>query len=207
MSVDGLPFDLALPPALRERLAAAYAEPHRRHHTRAHIDALLGGLREHADLATNPALIEAAIWFHDAIYDTRRGDNEALSAKWAERELSALAWPASAVERVAAMVCATQHHDAAAASLDPDTALFLDLDLSVLASPGSAYAAYSDGVRAEYAWVGADAYREGRGHVLRSFLNREAIYLTPELRAAWEDRARHNLARELAALQRGDRAR
>jgi len=36
--------------------------------------------------------------------------------------------------------------------------------------------------------------------VLRAFIDRPAIYRTPELHAAWETAARGNLARELAAL-------
>jgi predicted metal-dependent HD superfamily phosphohydrolase len=165
------------------------------------VVALRRWLQRYRALAETPALIEAAIWFHDAVYDTRRDDNEARSAALAQAELSALAWPPAAVQRVAALVLATQHHAAEAA--DADARLFLDLDLSVLGQSAAVYAAYSDAVRLEYAWVEALAYRQGRARVLRSFLDRECIYRTPALYDAWEASARRNLKQELDTLETG----
>ncbi len=187
-----------MPPALRGRLEAMYGEPHRRYHTLVHIEALLGWHAHWRALARAPRLIEAAIWFHDAVYDTHRDDNEPRSAELARDELRALAWPEAAVARVTAMVRATRHH--AADLSDADTLLFLDLDLSVLAQRADVYDAYSVAVRAEYAWVEAQRYRAGRLRVLQSFMTRDAIYRTPALHAAWESAARANLARELQGL-------
>jgi predicted metal-dependent HD superfamily phosphohydrolase len=92
-------------------------------------------------------------------------------------------------------VLATQHHQADAH--DADAWLFLDLDLSILAQTPERYQAYTEAVRAEYAWVDDARYRAGRAAVLRSFIDRDAIYRTPELHAAWEAPARANLAAEL----------
>ena len=188
----------SLDATLRDRLAARYAEPARRYHTLAHIDGLLRGLASWQHLAREPETIVAAIWFHDAIYDPQRRDNEARSADLARAELALLGWPPSAIERVATLVLATAHHDADPA--DSDAWLFLDLDLSVLALDPARYAAYRDGVRAEYAFVDDARFRAGRAAVLRSFIDRDAIYRTPELHAAWEAAARANLAEELRTL-------
>lgn len=188
----------ALPDELRARLAAMYAEPQRHYHTLAHVQALQRWLAHWQALAQAPGLIDAAIWFHDAVYDPQRQDNELRSAELARVELGALGWPAAEVARVAALVLATQHHDADAH--DSDAWLFLDLDLSVLGQREPVYAAYADAVRAEYAWVDEARYRAGRAAVLRGFLDRAAIYRTPTLHAAWEAQARINLARELSAL-------
>lgn len=190
-----------MPAALRARLEAMYGEPQRHYHSIAHIEALLAWLAHWQALARAPRLIEAAIWFHDAVYDTHRDDNEPRSAELARDELRALAWPEADIARVVTMVRATQHH--AAALSDADTLLFLDLDLSVLAQRADVYDAYSAAVRAEYAWVEAQRYRDGRMRVLQSFMARDAIYRTPALRAAWEPAARANLARELQALAAG----
>ncbi len=190
--------DADLPAPLRTRLGMLYAEPQRRYHTQAHVRALLSWLAYWRSLAIDPRAIAAAIWFHDAVYDPRRSDNEAASAELARVELAAIGWRAVDVERVAALVLATAHHDADAG--DADAWLFLDLDLSVLAQPPARYAAYAAAIRAEYAWVEEARYRSGRAAVLRSFLDRPAVYRTPALHAAWETTARINLAAELGSL-------
>jgi len=184
--------------ALLARLRTMYGEPQRRYHTLAHVEALLRWLAHWQSLAREPRLIDAAIWFHDAVYDARRSDNEQRSAELARVELAALGWAATDVERVAALVLATQHHQAQAG--DTDAWLFLDLDLSVLAQSPAHYATYAAAIRAEHEWVDEARYRKGRSAVLRSFLDRAAIYRTPELRAAWEAAARTNLSAELSGL-------
>lgn len=190
--------DLSLPPALLDKLRGFYNEPHRHYHSLAHIEALQRWFARYRTLAREPALIDAAIWFHDAVYDTRRQDNEQRSAALAHDALTALAWPGASVQRVAGLVLATQHHQAEVS--DTDAWLFLDLDLSVLGQSAAHYQAYADAVRREYSWVEAPAYRAGRARVLRSFLDRELIYQTPTLRSAWEAAARHNLQAELDTL-------
>ncbi|HKX42445.1 MAG TPA: N-methyl-D-aspartate receptor NMDAR2C subunit [Burkholderiaceae bacterium] len=191
---------LRLPQATRARLRARHAQSQRRYHTQAHVDALLHWLALHAALAARRDLVEAAIWFHDAVYDPTRADNEAQSAALARTELAALAWPDDAIARVAALVLATQHHDAARD--DRDAWLFLDLDLSILGQSATTYRAYAEQIRAEYAFVPEPRYREGRIGVLGRFLERDAIYRTPALHAAWETTARANLADEIRRLRR-----
>ena len=202
MSTVPSPTDLTLPPELLARLRRCYAEPHRHCHSLAHVEALQRWFAQHHAIAREPALIDAAIWFHDAVYDARRQDNEPRSATMAAEELGALGWRSEAVERVAMLVLATQQHQAD--PFDADAWLFLDLDLSVLGQSAAHYAAYADAVRAEYAWVDDGAYRSGRARVLQGFMARERIYRTPVLYEAWEATARHNLQAELAALSLAD---
>ena len=190
--------ELTLPRELLAGLRERYAESHRHYHSIGHIEALLRWFGPYRHLAREPALIEAAIWLHDAVYDTRRQDNEALSAALAHDELSAVGWAPAAVQRVAALVLATQHHEAE--GTDADAWLFLDLDLSVLGQDAGRYAAYADAVRREYVWVVEADYRRGRAAVLRRFIDRPAIYRTPALHGAWEAAARHNLQHELGRL-------
>jgi predicted metal-dependent HD superfamily phosphohydrolase len=187
-----------LPAALTHNLAARYAEPHRHYHTLAHVQALLRHLDTHRALVRQPAHVEAAIWYHDVVYDTHRSDNEICSADVVRFELMSIGWLGVDVERVAGMVEATQYHRAADG--DTDTQLFLDLDLSVLGAAPAVYDTYRDAIRAEFDWVPEAAYRAGRAKVLRSFLDRPAIYRTPVLAALWEVTARANVRRELVAL-------
>jgi predicted metal-dependent HD superfamily phosphohydrolase len=188
-----------LPPSLQAQLARRYSEPHRRYHTLAHIEALLAHLSAYHHLAKEPELIAAAIWFHDAIYDTQRNDNEELSAQLAQTELERVGWSSSRALSVADMVRATQHHHADES--DTDLLLFLDFDLSILGASPASYAAYCAAIRFEFSWASDADYSRGRARVLESFMAREAIYKTPALRDAWEGTARINLQRELATLR------
>ncbi len=191
-------FASCLPASLTTRLAVLYGQSHRHYHGLAHVEALLAWLAQYQQLAISPARIEAAIWFHDAVYEPERCDNEERSAELAELELHAIGWPEDDVLATATMVRATRLHEAPAD--DADTRLFLDLDLSVLAQSPAQYAAYCAAIRAEYAWVDAARYRDGRQRVLRAFTARKHIYFTPTLRDGWELSARRNLANELAEL-------
>jgi predicted metal-dependent HD superfamily phosphohydrolase len=86
---------------------------------------------------------------------------------------------------------------------DHDGCLLLDADLLILGMPEGSYRAYARAIRQEYAWVDDAAYRAGRARVLRSFLERERIYATPELHDACEEQARANLNAELRELEGG----
>jgi len=179
------------------RLLARWAEPHRRYHDLAHLDTVLRHVDDLAAHARNPDAVRLAAWFHDAVYHGR-GDDEAASAELAATELAALRIPAALVDEVVRLVRLTATHDP-----EPDDAngtVLCDADLAILASPPNAYDAYAAAVRAEYAHVPADAFRAGRGHVLRTLLSRPALFRTPYAHDAWESAARANLERELALL-------
>ncbi|MEY4766602.1 MAG: hypothetical protein RI907_3275 [Pseudomonadota bacterium] len=178
-------------------LLPLYAQPHRAYHNAVHVRALLAHADRHADLVHDLLAVKLAAWFHDAVYDPASQDNEELSAQLAERTLAEWGCEPARVASVASKVRATAAH--AWTDGDPDTALFLDFDLSVLAAPPAVYDAYARQIAAEYAWVPPEAYRAGRAGVLQRFLARPQLYFTERLRAQWETQARANLARELAA--------
>jgi predicted metal-dependent HD superfamily phosphohydrolase len=180
-----------------ERLLSAWSGPQRHYHTLQHLEECLDLLEPARADAPHPAEVEAAVWYHDAVYDPRRGDNEALSADWARRSLLAGGAPADAAERVAGLVLATAHE---AAPQGPDAALLVDVDLAILGAPAARFDEYDGQVRAEYAWVEAEDYRRARKRVLEGFLARGSIYSTPRFRAEREAMARSNLMRALARL-------
>jgi predicted metal-dependent HD superfamily phosphohydrolase len=141
--------------------------------------------------------VTVAAFYHDAVYDPRAHDNEERSAQLAERVLGELGWDADRRATVGRLVRATATHDSAP---DVDTAVLLDADLAVLGSEPAAYQAYVTGVRAEYAHVDDDAWRIGRGEVLRGLLARRPLYATAPGRRQWEARAAANMTAELAEL-------
>ncbi|TPK56740.1 MULTISPECIES: hypothetical protein [unclassified Mesorhizobium] len=196
--------ELLLDNALKRELSALYEGRDRHYHNLAHIEAMLALAGEYRKLLGDPEAVEAAIWFHDAVYDSRAKDNEAQSAALAEKKLAGRI-DAQRLGRICAMILATATHqlpgfeDTAAVR---DAALFLDMDLSILGAAPDAFDAYERAIRAEYQWVEEPIWRAGRGAVLNSFLTRPHIFHSEEFRRRFEQQARLNLTRSLEALQK-----
>lgn len=187
---------LSLLDARRAGLRARYAEPHRAYHGQAHVDALLGGLAGLGGVVTDPAAVELAIWYHDAIYDPAARDNEARSADLLRMEMAGLADPAR-LDAAELMVRLTAGHALTFQvphAQRADCALFLDLDMAVLGASPAAFDDYERGIAAEYVPVhGAEAYRTGRAAFLRTLLARPRLFLTDRFEAALRTAARANI--------------
>lgn len=181
-------------PLTFDQLQGAYRQPQRFYHTANHILDCLAHLDRHRALAQNPAAIELALWFHDAVYDSRAGDNEAQSADWATVCLKQQGATVAMQQRIEQLILATAGH---CVSADPDVQLMLDIDLSILGQSPSTFARYDQAIRQEYAWVPEAVYQKKRRAVLQSFLQRTFIYQTSALRQRYESVARQNLTRSL----------
>jgi len=70
------------------KLLALYQEPIRHYHNLDHIRHCLGEFDLFRNLSRDPDALETAIWFHDAVYDPTRDDNEARSADLARKVLA-----------------------------------------------------------------------------------------------------------------------
>ncbi|WP_202354586.1 HD domain-containing protein [Mesorhizobium sp. 113-3-3] len=190
--------------SLKQELSALYRAEDRHYHNLAHIEAMLGLAGDYRALLGDPEAVEAAIWFHDAIYDSKTKDNEARSAALAEKRLAGRT-DAGRLRRIGAMILATATHQLPRFDDDAttrDASLFLDMDLSILGAEPDAFDAYENAVRREYDWVEEPMWRAGRGAVLKDFLARTRIFHTEEFRQRFEPQARLNMARSLEALQR-----
>ncbi|MGI6853392.1 HD domain-containing protein [Mesorhizobium sp. 1B3] len=187
---------------LKAELEALYGAADRHYHGLAHIKELLRLAAEYHRELADPDAVEAAIWFHDVVYDSRRADNELRSAALAGERLASRVEP-KRLRHITGMIEATAGHalpdfdDPAALR---DAALFLDMDLSILGAPPHVFDAYEAGVRREYDWVSEADWRTGRRSVLQRFLSREHIFHTDIFRTACETKARENLSRSLARL-------
>lgn len=182
--------------ALFEELLARYGEAHRRYHTIAHVDACTGWLDWYRGSARHPERVELALWFHDAVYDPQKSDNEHQSAALACSRLGELGVPAPTVCEVEAHVLATVSHRSDA----QDAQLVLDLDLAILGASSAGFASFEREIREEYGHVPEAAFQLGRAAVLSEFMARPEIYRTPALREELELRARVNLRRRIAEL-------
>jgi predicted metal-dependent HD superfamily phosphohydrolase len=180
-------------------LLRRYAEPHRRYHTTRHLADVLDRVGELAGEADDVSAVRLAAWFHDAIYDPSRDDNEERSAALAEELLAGAGLAAETIAEVARLVRLTTTH--APAGGDRNGAVLCDADLAILAADPERYAAYAAAVREEYADVPDDVFRRGRAVVLRDLLALPALFHTAAARERWEAAARHNAETELMLLQ------
>ncbi len=182
-------------------LLTRWSEPQRHYHTTDHLAFMLSVVDAAAARGAGPADLTAvrlAAWFHDAIYDPRGTDNEARSAALASEALPALGTGEGTVAEVGRLVLVTADH--AVAEGDASGALLVDADLAILGADPARYRAYTEAVRREYAFVPDDAFRAGRAAVLHRILSLPTLYHLAEHRAAWNARARANLAGKLATL-------
>ena len=176
---------------VRDALLQRYNEPQRKYHTLQHLCECLQLFDTVRQLPVCPAEVELALWFHDAVYDLKRADNEERSASLAQASLLADGASPEVASRVAALILATRH---TSVPRDPDERLVVDIDLAILGTSAERFAEYERQIRDEYAFVPGWLFRRKRRAVLRSFLDRSHIYATPHFAARFEETARANLS-------------
>jgi len=192
-------------PALRHLYAdvrGRYSEPHRHYHTTQHLAECFEKIEQIISLAEHPAEVKVGLWFHDAIYDTRRHDNEQRSADWARTAAQELGGSAEAAQRIYDLVMFTRH---AAAPVGIDGEVLVDADLSILGAPPARFQEYETQVRSEYAWVPDEMFRPRRTEILKELLARPYVFCTAVFRERYEAQARRNLQQSLATLESGVR--
>jgi len=180
---------------------AAHDSPGRRYHAWEHIEECLAKAREFP--CDSPRIVHLALLFHDSVYVPGRSDNEERSAELAATTLAAhSSLPGAEVEEIRRIILATKHHWVDGAEASRDLRAVLDIDMSILGADEARYRRYAADVRHEWvpAVTSARNYRIGRRRFLESLLARPRIFSTEEGRARWEDRARRNVASEIAAI-------
>jgi predicted metal-dependent HD superfamily phosphohydrolase len=180
-----------------QRLVRAYAEPHRTYHTLRHIGACLEELDAVRLLAERPAAVEAAIWYHDAVYDPSAAANESESAAFAMADLAAAGVTPDTITQIESLILATHTH---APEPHTDAALVVDIDLAIFGQAPGNFDAYERAIRDEFFWVEPEVYREKRSEILGHFLARPFVYSSDFFRLRYEQAARDNLSRSLRKL-------
>ena len=176
-----------------------YRDEARAYHNVRHLEECLGHLDDVRRRLRRPDEVEAAVWFHDVIYDPHAADNEERSADLADRLLGPAGVPTEYLAEIRRLVLATGHRG----SPDPqdDASAITDIDLTILGAARDRFDEYEADIRREYAFVPDDQFRRRRREILESFMARPAIYATPWFRERYEARARENLGRSIAALR------
>jgi predicted metal-dependent HD superfamily phosphohydrolase len=186
-----------VPQVVFEELIRAYSSPDRFYHNLTHIADCLSVFNQTKFLAAHPEEVELAIWFHDAVYDTSRNDNEQKSAEWAQTVIVRAGLDLVVAERVSRSILATRHHTEIS---DKDAQLMVDVDLSILGREPEVFWRYEENIRKEYAWVPENVFRQKRIEILRGFLDRQHIYYHENYREMFEEKARANLKQAITRL-------
>lgn len=186
------------------RLDQAYAEPQRGYHTAQHINECLARLDWALAQQDCPALssseqaiVAAALWYHDAVYQPTQHDNEIKSADWALAFLGKAGVPAGQCELLHSLIMATSHGES---PQETPHQLLVDIDLSILGASPERFAEFGQQIRHEYSRVPLELYRKRRGELLRFFLAKPRLYCLDIFRDAQELQARQNLTLAIAEL-------
>jgi predicted metal-dependent HD superfamily phosphohydrolase len=179
---------------LWQELHSNYTHKKRHYHAIAHIENMLRLANENKELIPDWETFVLAIFYHDAIYNVLKSDNEEQSALLAEKRLKQINYPIEHIEDCKKMILATKQH---LESTDFATNLLLDIDLSILETDWEVYLNYTQQIRKEYSIYPDLLYKPGRKKVLEKFLERDFIFRTAGFRANFEEKARFNLRQEI----------
>ncbi|MES2205578.1 MAG: N-methyl-D-aspartate receptor NMDAR2C subunit [Pseudomonadota bacterium] len=184
--------------ALFDLLIERYQESHRHYHTVNHLQECFDYFEAVKTLCEHPGEVACALWFHDAVYDPQKKDNELQSAKLARGILINNKIPMHVIERIAALILSTSHQEVA---VSMDAKILLDIDLGILGAKPDRFIEYEQQIRAEYAWVPKEIYQRERGKILRGFIERPQLYAMQWFKDNVEHQARENLAISLKNLE------
>jgi predicted metal-dependent HD superfamily phosphohydrolase len=182
-----------------DEVIARYAEPGRHYHGLEHLLEVLRHIDELSSYAEDPTAVRWAGWFHDAVYDVHRDDNEDMSARFAQSTLVGMGIAGPLIDETIRLVRLTATHAVDAG--DSNGAVLCDADLAILASSPARYSRYAHDVRREYEHVDDGRFRAGRLHILTQLLAHPHFFNTESAASRWEARARANVEREMSSLR------
>ncbi|MCI0468019.1 MAG: hypothetical protein L0Y57_13645 [Beijerinckiaceae bacterium] len=207
------PLDCSHKAGAWEALDAGYTESHRAYHTWPHVASLLKKLDEFLGICARPDIIATSVFWHDAVYRTqnldgsaRTDDENVCDSGRLFQEYTLLRTPDA--DAVYDMIMATANHLQARpekqhyAGFAGDVDLFLDLDLSSLASPWEEFAKDLARIRSEFYWVTEVEFCLNQINILEKFAREDVrIYRCRETSEKWRGSAKANLRRCVGSLR------
>lgn len=190
--------DEQLAATLWEEIEIKYSGKNRYYHNLHHLENLLQELTAVKHLISDWNTILFTLFYHDAIYNILKSDNEEKSAALAAKRMKEAGVPQEMINLCKEQILATKSH---AVSINADTNSFTDADLSVLGQSWEVYSAYFKNIRKEYTFYPDMIYKPGRKKVIQHFLMMERIYKTDHFYRKYEAQARLNLEKEFLLLQ------
>lgn len=170
-----------------------YSSRKRHYHNLEHLVALINQLNECRNKINDWDVLLFSVFYHDAVYNVLKSDNEERSAELAVQRLLQIQFPFDKINLVREQVLATKSH---AISSNADTNFFTDADLSILGQSPAVYEQYCRQIRKEYSIYPDIIYKPGRKKVILHFLEMERIFKTEYFFSKYEMQARENLERE-----------
>lgn len=181
-----------------DEVRSLYSSPGRRYHTPEHVEHCLRQLDVIPGLVNDRDALEFAIWYHDAIYELDRTDNELKSARLFQRH-AGQCMSKDLVAKVFDLIMVTVHNDHLPSSSDQE--FMVDIDLSSFGLPWNQFLQDSIAVREEKPHLSDAEFYVRQAAFLQSLLDRRSFCLTPFFRKRHEKRARENIARYLSKLE------
>lgn len=190
---------------LFKRLVYYYNQPGRYYHTLEHIQYCLNKLNEIRHLVSDQDqnIIELAIWFQDAIYESWADDNEERSANLAIFFITKL----MGLDTLLAVKVGYLIRNSAYFKNTPkihitrNAEFFLDIDLSGLGDSEEVFDRNNINVFREFEWIDPGELRIKQIVMFDFFLKRKPIYLTDYFRDKYEAQARANIKRAIRELE------
>jgi predicted metal-dependent HD superfamily phosphohydrolase len=190
----GTPHDAVL-----QQVLAAYTAPDRRYHGLPHIRHCLSEHESVRGVCPEALAVEAAIWFHDVVYDPPSPVNEEKSAEFADRALGQIGMPTTRIQLVHELILDTKHQ---APPRTQAGQYMADIDLSSMGGPFDRFEADGRDIRIEYHHVDDATFNHNRALLFERLLARPSIYYTQVFRDRYEAAARQNIQRSLSHLKR-----
>ncbi|MFZ6012044.1 MAG: hypothetical protein ACOYXT_17010 [Bacteroidota bacterium] len=180
-----------------QELETAYSHKRRHYHTLSHLQHIFDQVTPYRNKIEDWHTLTFSVFYHDAVYNPLRGDNEEKSAKLAVSRLRSINYPDQKITRCHEQIIATKLHNTTGGF---DTDIFIDADLSILGADWPMYEDYCKKIRKEYSIFPGLVYNPGRKKVLKHFLQMPRIFKTREMYSRYESQARANMKQELENL-------
>jgi len=167
----------------------------RYYHTLRHINYMLTHVKDFELTKKEQAKLELAIWFHDFVYNSKKGDNELISAIYFIKYAKTIGLKRKEIKEIKELIIDTSHRNIPITKLGK---IICDLDLREFVNDRQELNSIE--VRNEYSQLSNKKFYKGRIEFLRSLLNKKHIYHTKLYQGGMEDLAIDNLMKELKIL-------
>jgi predicted metal-dependent HD superfamily phosphohydrolase len=147
-----------------------------------------------SEFMEEPDAVEMALWFHDAIYDPKKSDNEEKSAELF-RGLAGGRADLRFTHKVINLIINTTHREW---PYSQDGQLTVDIDLSSLGLPWEVFKNNSRAIRNEYAHLSDKKFAHQQDRFFKSLLSRSSVFASAYFKERYESVARNNIKRLMA---------